>query len=62
MATLRMPAEWAPQKRIWLSWPHNEADWPGKFAPVPYVFAEMVSERLSRALITRSISGVPSSE
>lgn len=42
MATLRMPAEWAPQKRIWLSWPHNEADWPGKFAPVPYVFAEMV--------------------
>ena len=37
-----MPAEWAPQKRIWLSWPHNEADWPGKFAPIPYVFAEMV--------------------
>lgn len=40
--SLRMPAEWAPQKRIWLSWPHNAADWPGKFAPIPYVFAEMV--------------------
>ena len=38
----QMPAEWAPQKRIWLSWPHAKADWPCKFAPVPYVFAEMV--------------------
>lgn len=37
-----MPAEWAPQERIWLSWPHARADWPGKFAPVPWVFAEMV--------------------
>lgn len=37
-----MPAEWAPQKRIWMSWPHAKADWPGKFAPIPYVFAEMV--------------------
>ncbi len=27
-----------------------------------YVFAEMISERLSRALITRSINGVPSTE
>jgi agmatine deiminase len=42
MTRFVMPAEWAPQKRIWLSWPHNEADWPGKFAPIPYVFAEMV--------------------
>lgn len=39
---LRMPAEWAPQERIWLSWPHARGDWPGKFAPVPWVFAEMV--------------------
>ena len=37
-----MPAEWAPQERIWLSWPHAKADWPGKFAPIPWVFAEMV--------------------
>lgn len=40
--TYRMPAEWAPQERIWLSWPHARADWPGKFAPIPWVFAEMV--------------------
>lgn len=37
-----MPAEWAPQERIWLSWPHARADWPGKFVPIPWVFAEMV--------------------
>lgn len=37
-----MPPEWAPQKRIWLSWPHEKADWPGKFGPVPWVFAEIV--------------------
>jgi agmatine deiminase len=36
-----MPAEWAPQKRIWLAWPHQKADWPGKFEPVPWVFAEI---------------------
>jgi agmatine deiminase len=41
-AAFRMPAEWAPQERIWLSWPHARGDWPGKFAPVPWVFAEMV--------------------
>jgi len=39
---LKMPPEWAPQERIWLSWPHARADWPGKFAPIPWVFAEMV--------------------
>ncbi|MEJ0010508.1 MAG: agmatine deiminase family protein [Alphaproteobacteria bacterium] len=37
-----MPPEWAKQKRIWLSWPHEKADWPGKFGPVPAVFAEIV--------------------
>ena len=40
--TFTMPAEWSPQKRIWMSWPHAKADWPGKFAPIPYVFAEMI--------------------
>jgi agmatine deiminase len=41
-ALYKMPPEWAPQERIWLSWPHARGDWPGKFAPVPWVFAEMV--------------------
>lgn len=37
-----MPAEWAPHRGTWLSWPHKEASWPGKFEPVPGIFAEMV--------------------
>lgn len=37
-----MPPEWARQERVWFSWPHARADWPGKFAPVPWVFAEML--------------------
>lgn len=41
-AHYRMPAEWEPHKRTWLSWPHNKEDWPDKFAPVPWIFAEMV--------------------
>jgi len=40
--TYRMPAEWSPQERVWFSWPHARADWPGKFAPIPWVFAEML--------------------
>jgi Peptidylarginine deiminase and related enzymes len=39
----RMPAEWEPQEAIWLSWPHNYDSWPGKFRPVPYNFANIVS-------------------
>ena len=38
----RMPAEWSPHRGTWLSWPHNAATWPGKFEPVPGLFAEMV--------------------
>ncbi|MBY0356090.1 MAG: agmatine deiminase family protein [Rickettsiales bacterium] len=38
----RMPAEWEKQSMIWLGWPHNRADWPGKFGPVPWAFAEMI--------------------
>ncbi len=40
-AQFRMPAEWAPQTRTWLAWPHQKADWPGKFEPIPWVFAEI---------------------
>lgn len=36
-----MPAEWETHSHTWLAWPHEKADWPGKFAPVPWVFAEI---------------------
>jgi agmatine deiminase len=39
---LRMPAEWEPHEATWLGWPHELTDWPGKFAPIPWAFAEIV--------------------
>jgi agmatine deiminase len=36
-----MPAEWEPHRATWISWPHHEPDWPGKFGPVPWVYAEI---------------------
>ena len=48
----RMPAEWEPQTAIWLSWPHNHATWPGQFRPIPYVFAEIVTQ-ISRFQLVR---------
>jgi len=38
----RMPAEWEPHEATWLAWPHELSDWPGKFAPIPWAFAEIV--------------------
>lgn len=37
-----MPAEWEPHAATWIAWPHNINDWPGKFHPIPWVFAEVV--------------------
>jgi agmatine deiminase len=38
----RMPAEWEPHEATWIAWPHNREDWPGKFAPIPWVYTEIV--------------------
>ncbi len=38
----RMPAEWEPHEATWIAWPHNRDDWPGKFAAIPWVYAEIV--------------------
>jgi agmatine deiminase len=38
----RMPGEWERHAGTWLGWPHEVTDWPGKFAPIPWAFAEMV--------------------
>jgi agmatine deiminase len=46
-ARYRMPAEWEPHAATWIAWPHNPEDWPGKFQPIPWVYAEIV-RHLSR--------------
>ena len=37
-----MPAEWEPHESTWLAWPHFRGDWPGKFEPVAWVYAEVI--------------------
>ncbi len=38
----RWAAEWEPHEATWIAWPHNTSDWPGKFAPIPWVYGEVV--------------------
>jgi agmatine deiminase len=51
----RMPAEWERHEATWIGWPHNKTDWPGKFAPIPWVFGEMV-RKISQGEIVRIIA------
>jgi len=37
-----MPGEWESHSATWIGWPHNRTDWPGKFASIPWVYAEIV--------------------
>jgi agmatine deiminase len=37
----RLPAEWEPHEATWIGWPHQLTDWPGKFGPIPWVYAEI---------------------
>src|SRR5262249_26277979 len=37
-----MPAEWEPHEATWIAWPHERTDWPGKFAAIPWAYAEIV--------------------
>jgi agmatine deiminase len=41
---LWMPAEWESHAATWIGWPANVTDWPGKFAPIPWVFSEIAKK------------------
>jgi agmatine deiminase len=36
------PAEWEEHAATWIGWPHNESDWPKRFAAIPAVYGEIV--------------------
>src|SRR5205823_5613570 len=36
-----------PHEATWIAWPHETSDWPGKFAPIPWIYGEIV-RRLTR--------------
>lgn len=38
----RFPAEWELHAATWVSWPHRQKTWPGKFEPIPGLWADMI--------------------
>ena len=38
------PAEFAPHKATWLSWPHKEAIWPGKIHTIFPYYSQFIKE------------------
>src|SRR5688572_25204009 len=40
--TRHWPAEWSRHEATWIGWPHHDPDWPGKFEPIRWVYAEIV--------------------
>jgi agmatine deiminase len=38
----RMPAEWEKHAATWIAWPRNPNDWPNRFQPIPWVYADIV--------------------
>lgn len=46
-----MPAEWEPHEATWIAWPHNRSDWPGRFGPIPWVYAEIVRKILPGEIV-----------
>jgi agmatine deiminase len=52
----RMPAEWARQEAVWLSWPHNRRTWPGNFRPIPAVFAAVAAQVSLRETVRINIA------
>ena len=56
-----MPAEWEPHAATWLGWPHNTSDWPGKFPPIPWVYAEIV-RRIAVGEVVRILVNSPAHE
>ena len=47
----RMPAEWRRHDATWLAWPHRLSDWPNKFAPVQWAYAEIVRKLAEGELV-----------
>jgi agmatine deiminase len=57
---LRMPAEWEPHDATWLAWPHFRDDWPGKFEPIPWVYAEMIRHLARHERVELIVKDAPS--
>lgn len=48
----RMPAEWQPHARTWLTWPHNRETWPNtNLSNVESVYLQMIQALVKRELV-----------
>ena len=56
----RVPADWEPQRAVWLAWPHNRDTWPGRFEPIPECFRRIV--RLIAEVTRVNVIGEPGLE
>ena len=54
-----LPAEWEPHRSTILCWPHRKEDWPGKFSPIAWVYAEIVKNIASPNELVRIIVQSP---
>jgi agmatine deiminase len=52
-----MPAEWEPHSATWLAWPHYRGDWPGKFEPIPWVYAEIIRNLAQHERVDLIVAG-----
>ncbi|MBI1739905.1 MAG: agmatine deiminase family protein [Acidobacteriales bacterium] len=56
----RMPAEWEPHQSTWLAWPHFRDDWPGKFEPILWVYAEIIRNLARHERVDLIVNGAES--
>jgi len=56
-----MPAEWEPHEATWIGWPHKLSDWPGRFAPIPWAYGEIV-RKLAAGETVRILVGTKARE
>src|SRR5277367_490907 len=52
-----MPAEWEPHAATWLAWPHYHGDWPDKFEPIPWVYAEIIRNLAKHERVELIVNG-----
>ena len=52
-----MPAEWEPHEATWIAWPHHRDDWPGKFEPIRWVYADIVRHLAPRERVEILVNG-----
>jgi agmatine deiminase len=52
-----MPAEWEPHAATWLAWPHYHGDWPGRFEPIPWVYAEIIRNLAKHERVELIVNG-----